>query len=324
MKIAIAGCSHIHTPAYVRWLAAHPEVEIIAVADRTGSTASAIATELGAPVTTIDEVWSLPHLDAVLILPETVHHRDDIARAVAAGLSVFVEKPLAMNGPEAAAIARDVSAAAVPFQIGFFMRQMPALRELRSLVAKGVLGEITRARVSVAHDAALKHWFDAYPWMIDREQAGFGGFGDMAVHGIDLMLWFFGQEIEAVTAATGRLDAADGDSDHFGEGIIRFRSGPIATVVSSWVDGGNPVLFEVRGTRGVAHVQGNDLVTWGVEVPPVASRPVDPGDALAAFIDACRTGNSSNLVSITDASLSTRVADTMYRAAREGRWLAVD
>lgn len=149
----------------------------------------------------------------------------------------------------------------------------------------------------------------------------------MAVHGVDLLLWFFGTEIDAVTASVGPVDEAPEAADHFGEGMIRFRNGPLATAVSSWVDAANPLTLEIVGTRGIVQVRGNDVHGFGFDLEEEDPYPpVDPGAALGRFVDAVRSGNVNGpgIIPPRVAALSTQVVDACYRGARENRWVRID
>ncbi len=285
-----------------------------------------VARNANAEVVAIDDLWTLQNLDAVLILSETNNHASLVQRATEHGLHVFLEKPLAMSGHEATVIANALETSGLVSHIGFFMRELPANQQVKAIIESGSLGVITRARVSVAHDGALKGWFLDNAWMLDPAQAGFGGFGDMAVHGVDLLLWLFGSDIEAVTGSVGKVAEAPAASDHFGEGMIRFRNGPFATVVSSWVDAANPVTLEIRGTEGVVEVEDGVVRTFGFEWEPTpVPHAVDPGAALAVFVEAVGKGDpqSAGIISPRIAALSTQVVDACYQGARENRWVPV-
>jgi predicted dehydrogenase len=109
--------------------------------------------------------------------------------------------------------------------------------------------------------------------------------------------------------------------------VIRFRHGPLATVVSSWVDAANPVTLEIRGTEGVVQVEDGVVRTFGFEWEPTpAPFAVDPGAALAVFVDAVRNGDpqSAGIISPRIAALSTQIVDACYQGAREGRWVLME
>jgi predicted dehydrogenase len=109
-----------------------------------------------------------------------VHHVELVERAAAAGKDMFVEKPLATTVEDATRMQAAIERAGVQFQTGFFMRSSPWAQFLKQEVEAGHLGKVTRMRHSNCHSGALGGWFDGeWHWIVEKEQAGGGGFADL-------------------------------------------------------------------------------------------------------------------------------------------------
>lgn len=227
-------------------------------------------------------------------------------------------------------MARAIEQAGVLFQTGYFMRGNPIYLFLRQHIQRGSFGRITRLRHSNCHSGSLGGWFDTeWRWMADISQAGVGAFGDLGTHSLDILLWFM-DDVEQVTAsigvATGRYGA---DCDEYGEGMLRFASGAIATLAAGWVDVANPVTAIVSGTEGHAHVVNDQLYFKSNAVEgadgkqPWTSLPQAWPHAFELFLDAVAGKPGVPLVSPREAARRSAVMEAMYRGARQQTWIAV-
>ncbi|MEJ1938103.1 Gfo/Idh/MocA family oxidoreductase, partial [Nostoc sp. NIES-2111] len=115
-------------------------------------------------------------IEAVAIVtPNDLHHAQALA-AIAAGLDVMIDKPMANSVAEAEAIARAVAARGVALGVAHAYSGYPMLREARALVAAGRIGQLRMvqveyfgaglaARVEDAPDAARR-------WRLDPGRSG--------------------------------------------------------------------------------------------------------------------------------------------------------
>lgn len=325
LGVAILGCAHIHVPHYLGAIAARPDVTLIAVTDDDPALAAATANAARSSLRPLDAILVDPAVDAVLVCSSTARHASLIELVVAAHKHLFVEKPLAMTGTEARRLANLIGTAPALFHVGYFMRELEAYRVARNLVRSGRLGTVTRARVSIVHNGSNERWFTGhYGWMLEESEAGFGHFGDLGVHAIDLLLWMFGTNIESVTASVGRVPGAQGTLDHFGEGMLRYASGMLATIAASGVNAPSPLTMEVHGTAGVVLVEGGRLRAHGLALDDEpTTRAATPKDALDLFLDAVNGDQhaAGRLIDPVTAAQSVVLVDTMYRAARSRTWI---
>jgi len=334
-RIAILTAGHIHMPGFVKRIKARTDVQVVGVWDPNAALAAKVAAELGAPVAaSAGVILGDPTIHAVVISGTTGQHDTLAAAAARAGKHTFIEKPLATTAAEANRIFTAFKESPVLFQTGHFMRCDPLNRFIKQEIDAGNLGTITRARHSNCHHGAMAGWFDTdYRWFRNKDEAGGGGFYDLGCHSVDVLVYFFGA-IETVTAAIAPKTIKYPQIDEYGEGLMRFKNGVIATVTGSWVDIANPVTCLITGTEGHLHVVGGQLFYTSKKssVPGAdGKQPIDKAHFPAAlphafdlFFDVLAgTQDKSQLIPIEDALNVARAMDAMYQAERLGQWVKV-
>jgi predicted dehydrogenase len=328
---ALVGGAHIHAPDFVNRMARHEKVETRYVWDPNSDTARARQRVSGGEI--VDDVSSIlsdPEVNALVVGTETFRHLDVISPAAASGKHLFVEKPVGMNGEEAEQIAEMVKSAGVLFQTGYFMRSSGVNRTIKKLMNEKALGDITRLRLSNVHSGAIGGWFDnEWRWMADPEQAGVGAFGDLGCHAADLLLWFMENDYaESCTAHINAVLERYPGCDEYGEGMVRFDSGAVATIAGGWVDHANPNQIEISGTKGHLRVTNGELF---VRVPEMDASPSEPWQQLEndirhpldMFFDAISGIENLPLVTVTEAARVNSLISAMYRADSQRSWVSL-
>jgi predicted dehydrogenase len=327
VQVALVGCAHIHTPGFVKRLKARSDIRVKYVWDHDPGRAKKQAQTLSAQIVTeLDKVWSDGEIAGAIICSETNRHEALVLAAAAAKKHLFVEKPLGMGAEDAYRMADAIERAGVFFQTGYFMRGDPIHLFLREQINKGRFGKITRFRHTNCHAGSLKGWFDTdWRWMADPEQAGCGAFGDLGTHSLDILLWLMG-DVSGVTAdvdvATGRY----GDTDEYGEGLLKFENGAIGSLAAGWVDVVHPVNLVLSGTQGHAHVINGELYFQSEHVlgadgqSPWRELPQAWPHAFELFLEALGGGNVA-LVGAREAAVRSAVMEALYEGARTKRWV---
>ncbi len=328
ISMAFVGVAHIHTPSYIDALKKRTDVKIKTVWDHDPDRAAKYATRLGVPAANdLNQVWADPDLAAVVICSETNRHSELVLAAARAGKHLFVEKPLGITGRESLAMAEAIERANVLFTTGYFMRADPKHLFLKHEIAKGNLGQITRARGSTCHGGVLAGWFDEeYRWMADPKISGVGAFGDLGTHKLDILTWFLG-DVDAVTADLEEVTHRYRDCDETGEALLRFKSGVIGTLAAGWVDVEDPVQLLISGTEGHAVIVDNHLYYRSKKLPTVDSKepytnlPAAPRAPIDQFVDAVAGAKNQPLVTAREAAARVAVMEAIYKAARGRKWV---
>lgn len=328
LNLAFAGVVHIHTPNFVKLIKARPEAfRVKSVYDQDRARAEEIASDLGAEVVeNLTAITADKSIAGVVVSSETKYHEQLVIPAARAKKKLFVEKPLGFASKDAWKMAAAIERSGTIFQTGYFMRGWPQFQFLREQIQKGSFGKITHVRASNAHEGAIGGWFDTkWRWMADSTLAGCGAFGDLGTHLLDLMVWMLG-DVDSVVAdvdpGTARYNC-----DEVGNGLIRFKSGVMGSLVAGWTNLSNPMLMEIAGTEGHAaiikgevffkskHVEGADGKTAWTALP--AGKP----HAFDLYLDALE-GKDVSLVGAAEAAYRSAVMEAMYDSVAKRKWMS--
>jgi predicted dehydrogenase len=268
--------------------------------------------------------------------------------AIAAGLHVFCEKPLAATLAEARAIRDAACAAGVVHVLGHQARFAAPFARARELVAAGYLGRLVAAdcqlflnpddylRQPVASDSKAG-------WYTDAGQGGGLLAAAAGPHQVDLLRWC-GGPIAAVAARVDvsrpAVELADGTTqrDITAEDaflvLARFAAGGMATMR------GLPIAFhafgmalDLHGTAGslAASFDGLRGATGAdrslADLPLPADAPPDRVTLLTRFIAAVRAADpalAAVLPTFDDGVATQAVLAACAEAARTGAWVTVD
>ncbi len=333
--LALVGVAHIHTPGFISLLNNRADVKVKSVWDPNEAKAAKRAPLVEAKVVKdVNDIWSDPEVQAVVVCSETYRHQELVLAGAKARKHMFVEKPLAFTGAASREMAAAIEKAGLLFTTGYFMRTSPQLLFLKEQVAKGAFGKITRAQAWNCHSGSLGGWFDDKPndpanswrWMADLKQAGVGGFGDLGTHVLDILMWIFG-DVASATAEVKVVTGRYGDCDESGQGMLEFKNGVTATIAAGWVDIANPVSFIISGTEGHALILNGELYfqcknAEGADGKQAWKKlPAAPPAPLAQFCDAVGGKQGLPLVTPTEAAARVSVMEAMYKGSKSHAWV---
>ena len=132
-------------------------------------------------------------LDVVYIATPTSSHAEIAAHCAAAGKHVFVEKPLGMDLKEAEEVETAVVKTGVVSQVGYVCRYSPTFEKAKELLDSGAIGRVMNfGSVKYSSDVLRKV---EKSWRFMRKSSGGGGgvVNEFACHGVDLLVWLFGE-----------------------------------------------------------------------------------------------------------------------------------
>jgi predicted dehydrogenase len=237
--IGLGGISKTHISA-IQSLNAR----LIAVCDTDPSKKSLIAETPGeqaladgAPskatfYTDYEELFRKEKPDVVHIcLPHYLHY-PVAKKAAEAGFNVFAEKPLAMNGDEAAKYAKLEKQHGVKICLCLQNRLNATSETLRQLLQSGEYGKVTGIRGSVAWYRS-REYYNAGPWRGIMSQAGGGCMINQAIHTMDLMQYFTGSPIVSIKGTIGQALDYGIEVEDTATGHIVFENGAVGMFTAS-------------------------------------------------------------------------------------------
>lgn len=264
-------------------IAVHPDAELRAVCDLDEERAAAVADSAGEEAvayTDYREALEETDLDAVYVtIPPLV--RVDVIRDVAeAGAAIFCEKPLAATLEDGREIVDIVETNDVAFMMGFCLRFAEPLRELRSVVADGKIGE------PVCLFSMRSGW--GVPggdnWRTNPDQAC-GITVESTSHNLDLLRWL-GGEIEQASGAT--TNVTHPDIERFDDNMVAhvtFENGAIGTILNCWTARVESFRHGVVGTEGTVVADGDgwwrlDRLEYATDADDAVTREFDEDVAI--------------------------------------------
>jgi predicted dehydrogenase len=343
VRVGVIGTSWYTEIVHLPGVQSHAGAHLSAICGRNRDRAAELAAKHEIPLVFTDyrEMIAKGDLDAVLVVTPDDLHYPIVMEALAAGLHVMCEKPLASNAAQARAMYEKAEAAGVKHMVVFTYPWMAHYRRLGQLVDEGYIGRPFHCSVSYLAGYGRD---GSYQWRFDNTRAN-GALGNLGSHAIQFARLYMG-EFARVSA---RLHAYVQRTDSEGRPIpsandaavlaVEFANGAQGTIQISevahygarWQDqrvilNGEAGTLEsedsgsssiLRGARAgeeqftdLASPPGTDDDTW----------PQAVGDRL--FID-CIRENKRVAPTLYDGLKVQEVIDAALASNRIGCWVSV-
>ncbi len=258
--IGIVSYAHLHAPRYAATIAAHPQARLAGIASLgvNDSVAQAEAERFGVPYfRDYSEFISQGNLDAIYIGSTPVLHKKVITQAVAQGIHILCDKPLATTLEDADKIVARARQANVKLMVPFNPRFQLPLIKIKTALDTGEAGDLVSI-YAVKHGRLPTKAISPLEadWFLDPTQAGGGGFLDIGIHAIDALRWLAGAEVRRVHANVGTMIHTELATDDLGTMTVEFENGVVGVLSSGWANpDGFPTWldarFEILTTRQV-------------------------------------------------------------------------
>jgi len=186
VKVAIIGLGGVAQLVHLPNLSKIKSVRLQSVAEVKTSRRNAIAQKFNIPESYKDhrDLLDKSDIDAVIITTPTALHKDVAIDCLNAKKDVLVEKPIARNYKEAAAIVQAAKKNKKKLMVGMNLLFRPDTLLLKSLIQSGEIGEPFYARaVWIRRKSSNEKWFTK------REEAGGGVILDLGISLLDISLW---------------------------------------------------------------------------------------------------------------------------------------
>lgn len=200
IRWGIIGCGNVTEvksgPAFNK--VAHSK--LVAVMRRDAAKAADYARRHGVPkwYSNADDLINDTDVNAIYIATPPDAHEAYTLAAIQAGKSVYVEKPMALHASSAQVMMNAAQKGGVKLSVAHYRRQQPDFKKIKELLAQKVIGDVVWVdmRFLQPHKAEMMG-NDGNFWRVNPQISGGGIFHDLAPHGLDLMLYFFGAPLEA-------------------------------------------------------------------------------------------------------------------------------
>jgi NDP-hexose-3-ketoreductase len=229
-NIGVIGCAAIMPRVLIEPVQSIGHLRVYGVSSRSRSKAEAYAEQYGIPVVfdSYDAVLSSPDIDCVYILLCNDLHAEWIVKAIEAGKHVLVEKPLCLNGKEAALIRQAHEKGRVHVLEGLMVQHHPWQRAVKELIDSGAYGALRRIETTISFlpKASFENNYRSFP------ERGGGSFYDLGCYWLQFLQAVDGLELASYQGYSS-FDGPNG-ADWTFQAEARLAGGAEASLTASF------------------------------------------------------------------------------------------
>lgn len=206
-----------------------------------------------------------PELQLIAIATESGLHAQIALDCIDAGVNVIIEKPIAMSMADADEIIRRSEQKGVAVCACHQNRFNVAVQKTRKALEAGRFGHLSHGSIHVRWNRS-RDYYEQAPWRGTWAQDG-GCLMNQCIHGIDLLRWMLGDEVDTVYGVTRRQQHPYLEAEDVGMAVVTFKSGAVGTI-----EGTTNVypqnleetlyLFGEKGTVKIGGKSTNNLDVW--------------------------------------------------------------
>lgn len=232
MKYALVGCGRIavnHIKAVV-----NNQLELVAVCDLIPEHIDVLFEKTdytGNPMRYTDYQQMLvehPEIELVAVATDSGVHAEIVLYCINQGFNVIVEKPMAMSMKDAEEIVRLSNEKNVKVSVCHQNRFNVAIQEMRQALEAGRFGKISHGSINVRWNRG-KDYYDQATWRGKWASDG-GCLFNQCIHGIDLLRWMMGDEVEEVYGVTKQQYHDYLECEDIGMAVVKFKNGAVGTI----------------------------------------------------------------------------------------------
>lgn len=270
MKYALIGCGRIATNHILA--ARNNHLEIAAVCDVLPEAMENILAKHGLEQDTsiaryTDYLKMLDEVKPTLvsIATESGIHARIALDCIDRGIHVIIEKPMAMSIADADEIIRRSEEKGVKVCACHQNRFNVAVQKTRAALEAGRFGRLSHGSIHVRWNRNEGYYTQA-PWRGTWAQDG-GCLMNQCIHGIDLLRWMMGDEVEEVYGVTRQQFHKYLEAEDVGMAVVKFKNGAVGTI-----EGTTNVypknleetlyLFGETGTVKIGGTSTNNIDVW--------------------------------------------------------------
>lgn len=199
------------------------------------------------------------------IATESGVHAEIALFCIDAGVNCIIEKPIAMSMDDADEIVRRAEEKGVKVSACHQNRFNIAVQETRKALESGRFGKLSHGSVHVRWNRNEGYYRQA-PWRGKWASDG-GALMNQCIHGIDLLRWMFGDEVDEVYGVTRQQFHHYLEAEDIGMAVVKFKNGAVATI-----EGTTNVyprnleetlyIFGEKGTVKIGGTSTNNIDVW--------------------------------------------------------------
>lgn len=221
---------------------------LIAICDTNADRAKLIADQYGVKAYT-DSTLMLkdPEIQAISVCTWSTMLAQEALKGLNAEKHVLVEKPMATTTEQAQTLLKTAKANDLHITVGFLMRFIPGLQQIREAVATKKIGELVSATAK-----RVTQW---------PERIGdVGVVKDTAIHDIDVMRFISGEDPTSVYAKMGSMRHRQ--FEDYAQIMLTFENGKTAFIETNWLTPYKIRTLNVTGSEAIMRLDYNSQELW--------------------------------------------------------------
>jgi len=237
-----------------RWAGAHARaaarssvVRIVGCFSRSSENREAYqrAYEIPAAAPSLEELLANPLVEAVIVSTPNDAHAGQVARVIATGKPVLVDKPVSVDVTEGIELLRIVSAGAIPVGVAHHARRLAGHRAARQWIESGRAGTVRIAHADFSNLGGSN--LKAEAWHRTARGSEAGVLIQVGIHQIDNLQYLLGP----ATSVNARFMYRDLGPRMPDAAVVTMAhaNGALSTVTTSWTTPGHYRL-DLQGTGG--------------------------------------------------------------------------
>lgn len=328
MKLAFAGAGYIIN-IHAKAAKAQKDVELAAVVEKYSDKSATLAQKfkINNQYHTVEELLKAGGVDALVIGTPNYLHAPQAIAALKAGVSVMVEKPMAMTVREAEKMMDASAKSGATLMVAHCWRFDEDVLWLRNQSPR--LGRIIRTKGYGVHT----HWGPS-GWFTEKQYAGGGAMADMGIHALDTARFLLGDPQPVSVYAKIGTHYKDFDVDDTGVIVVEWDNCATSYIESGWWQphsDGPEAATQLYGTQGFGQLfptqlelpnakkQKIELIKSGFKFPRREHCPQVMYDAqMAYFLNCVRTG-STPVPGGLEGLVNMKVVHAAYKSAKTGK-----
>lgn len=211
------------------------------------------------------EMLSENEIELVGIATESGAHAEIALYCIEHGVNCIIEKPIAMSIQDADEVIHRSQEKGVKVAACHQNRFNVAVQELRGALEAGRFGKLSHGSIHVRWNRNEGYYAQA-PWRGKWASDG-GALMNQCIHGIDLLRWMMGDEVEEVYGQTRQQFHDYLEAEDVGMAVVKFQNGAIATIEGTtnvYPQNLEETLY-IFGERGTVKLGGkstNNIDVW--------------------------------------------------------------
>lgn len=166
--------------------------------------------------------------ELVSIATESGLHAEIALYCIEKSTNLIIEKPMAMSIEDADKIIKLSAEKGVKVSACHQNRFNVAIQQLRQAIEAGRFGKLSHGSIHVRWNRN-KDYYTQAPWRGTWDQDG-GALMNQCIHGIDLLRWMMGDEIEEIYGVTRQHFHDYLEAEDVGMAVVKFKNGSIGTI----------------------------------------------------------------------------------------------